>query len=143
MRLNSLRPAVGSKRVKIRVGRGIGCGCGKTCGRGHKGQTARSGYSKKLGFEGGQMPFQRRVPKFGFRSYLSLITAEIRLGDLVKVLHDRIGLKELRDASLIGDNVKRVKVILSGSLCRSVTLYGLAVTKGARELIESLGGKVE
>lgn len=143
MHLNTLKPANGSKKRKVRVGRGIGSGMGKTCGRGHKGQTARSGYSKKMGFEGGQMPLQRRVPKFGFKSRLSRFTAVVRLCDLSKVPQDRIGLLELKDANLIRRDVKRVKVILSGTFNRAVVLYGVAVTNGVRQAVESLGGKIE
>jgi large subunit ribosomal protein L15 len=146
MRLNTLKPAVGAKRNKIRVGRGIGCGCGKTCGRGHKGQTARSGYSKKLGFEGGQMPMQRRVPKFGFRSRSALVRAEITLNDLAKVAKagvTRIGLLELKEAGIVRNDVLSAKVILSGKLDKSITVYGIGVTAGAKQAIEKLGGKIE
>lgn len=143
MHLNTLKPAVGAKTDKVRVGRGIGCGKGKTCGRGHKGQTARSGYSKKLGFEGGQVPLQRRLPKFGFKTKLYLTNAEIRLSDLAKVPAERIGLQELKDANLAKNCAKRAKVILSGKIEKAVTLYGVAVTAGARKAIEQLGGKIE
>lgn len=143
MHLNTLKPACGAKKSKTRVGRGIGCGLGKTCGRGHKGQTARSGYSKKLGFEGGQIPLQRRLPKFGFKTASSLTHAEIRLGDLAKVSAERIGLKELKDANLIRNDITSAKVILSGEIGKAVTLYGLGVTAGARKVIEKLGGKIE
>lgn len=143
MRLNTLKPALGAKQSKIRCGRGIGCGRGKTCGHGHKGQTARSGYSRKMGFEGGQTPFQRRVPKFGFRSRLSLISTVIRLGDLQKMTCERIGIKELKEANIVRKDIKHVKVILSGSLSKPVTLYGINSTQGAKKVIEDLGGKVE
>jgi large subunit ribosomal protein L15 len=143
MHLNTLKPANGARKTKVRVGRGIGCGLGKTCGRGHKGQTARSGYSKKLGFEGGQVPLQRRLPKYGFKSPLALVSAEIRLSDLVKVVAERIGLKELKEANIVKNSITRAKVILSGKIDKAVTLYGLGVTAGARKVIEQLGGKVE
>lgn len=144
MRLNTLKPIDGTKRKKTRCGRGGGCGLGKTCGRGHKGQTARGGYSKKLGFEGGQTPFQRRVPKFGFKSLLSQLRAEVRLGELQKIVSDgRVGIKELREAGIVKSGVKRVKVILSGKLSKAVVLYGIDVTKGARKAIEAAGGRIE
>lgn len=143
MQLNTLKPAVGAKQTKYRVGRGIGSGNGKTCGRGHKGQTSRSGYSQKIGFEGGQMPLQRRVPKFGFTSAKRILSAEIRLGDLERVKTDRIDLAALLEANLIKANVESAKVILCGGIKRAITLVGLGVTKGARAAIEAKGGKVE
>lgn len=143
MYLNTLKPANGAKFKKIRCGRGIGCGRGKTCGHGHKGQTARSGYSRKMGFEGGQTPFQRRIPKFGFRSRLSSMQAEVSIGDLLKINCDRIGIVELKEAHVIKRDVRKVKIILSGTFDKVVTLYGVAVTKGVRNVIESLGGKIE
>ncbi|MFA6409868.1 MAG: 50S ribosomal protein L15 [Gammaproteobacteria bacterium] len=143
MQLNTLKPAVGAKQTKYRVGRGIGSGNGKTCGRGHKGQTSRSGYSQKIGFEGGQMPLQRRVPKFGFTSAKRILSAEIRLGDLERVKTDRIDLAALREANLIKANVESAKVILCGDIKRAITLVGLGATKGARAAIEAKGGKVE
>lgn len=143
MQLNTIKPACGAKQNKMRVGRGIGCGKGKTCGRGHKGQTARSGYSKKMGFEGGQIPLQRRLPKFGFKTNNYLESAEIRLSDLAKLPMERIGLKELKEANIVKTNTKRAKVILSGTLSKTVVLYGLGVTAGARAVIEQFGGKVE
>jgi len=144
MRLNTLRPAIGAKRTAKRLGRGIGSGKGKTCGCGHKGQTARSGYSKKLGFEGGQSPLQRRVPKFGFKSLALNANAEIRLHELNKLDSSQlIDIKALRDANLIGVNIKKVKIILSGELDKAVTLKGINATLGARKAIEKIGGKFE
>ena len=143
MRLNLIQPAAGAKTDKKRVGRGIGSGLGKTCGRGHKGQKSRSGGFHKVGFEGGQMPLQRRLPKIGFSSIIGRYTAEIRLGELQKLSAETINLDVLKDAGLINKSVKRVKVILSGSINRAVTIKGLGVTKGARAAIESVGGKIE
>jgi len=143
MRLNTISPAAGSKKQPKRVGRGIGSGWGKTSARGHKGQKARSGGYHKVGFEGGQMPLQRRLPKRGFRSAMQLKTAEIRLHELAKVEEDVIDLPALRKAGLITSNITRAKVMLSGELDRAVTLKGIAVTRGAREAIKKAGGKVE
>lgn len=143
MHHNTLKPAAGAKQNRKRLGRGIGSGLGKTCGKGHKGQTARSGYSAKVGFEGGQMPLQRRLPKFGFTSAIAKYNAEVRLGCLAKVKKDRIGVAELKEADLIRNDVSRVKVILAGKLERPVTIYGLKITAGARRALEALGGKVE
>ncbi len=143
MRLNTLSPAPGSKKVAKRVGRGTGSGSGKTCGRGHKGQKARSGGFHKLGFEGGQMPIQRRLPKFGFNSHLARITAEIRLNELEKVKEDEVNIVSLRKAGIIGRNIKRAKVIASGEIKKAVKIVGLRATKGAREAIEKAGGSIE
>ncbi|MEO0444147.1 MAG: 50S ribosomal protein L15 [Pseudomonadota bacterium] len=143
MRLNTLAPAAGHKSTKKRVGRGIGSGSGKTAGRGHKGLKSRSGGTVKPGFEGGQMPLQKRLPKYGFSSRIGMVTAEIRLGELNKVEADVVDMKALLDADLINANIKRVKVFLSGELKKSVTLKGLAVTKGAKAAIEAAGGTVE
>ena len=143
MRLNTLAPAPGSRTSKKRVGRGIGSGFGKTAGRGHKGLKARSGGSVKPGFEGGQMPLQKRLPKFGFTSRVGLVSAEIRLAELNKVEAEVIDLAALRQAGLINANIKRAKVFLSGELNKAVTLKGLAVSKGAKAAIEAAGGKVE
>ncbi|WP_075185986.1 50S ribosomal protein L15 [Teredinibacter haidensis] len=143
MRLNTLSPAPGSTSSKKRVGRGIGSGSGKTAGRGHKGLKARSGGSVKPGFEGGQMPLQKRLPKFGFTSRVGRVSAEIRLAELNKVDADVIDLDALLNADLIGVGVKRVKVFLSGELKKAVTVKGLAVTKGAKAAIEAAGGKIE
>jgi large subunit ribosomal protein L15 len=142
MRLNSLSPAPGSKPSEKRVGRGIGSGLGKTGGRGHKGQKSRSGGGVKPGFEGGQMPLQRRVPKFGFTSRKSLSSAEVRLSELNGV-GDTVSLETLKAAGVIKKNVKSAKVIKSGELTASVTLKGVGATKGAKEAIEAAGGKVE
>ncbi|HEB99054.1 MAG TPA: 50S ribosomal protein L15 [Thiotrichales bacterium] len=143
MRLNTLKPAPGSKAAPKRVGRGIGSGLGKTCGRGHKGQKSRSGGFHKVGFEGGQMPLQRRLPKVGFRSRIGRTRAEVRLHELAKVDADVIDLLALKSANLVGQQVLKAKVILSGKLDKPVTVKGLAVTKGARAAIEAAGGKVE
>lgn len=143
MRLNTLSPAEGSRKEGKRVGRGIGSGLGKTCGRGHKGQKSRSGGSVKPGFEGGQQPLQRRLPKFGFTSRKARFTAEIRLHELNKVEADVIDLAALKAADLVGGSIQRAKVVLSGELAKAVTIKGLAVTKGARAAIEAAGGKIE
>lgn len=143
MRLNSLSPAAGSKQAPKRVGRGIGSGLGKTAGRGHKGLKARSGGTVKPGFEGGQMPLQRRLPKFGFTSLKALSRAEIRLSELAKVDAEVIDLAALEQANIISRNIKEAKVILSGEISKAVTVKGLKVTKGARAAIEAAGGKVE
>lgn len=143
MRLNTLKPAAGSRPEKKRVGRGIGCGLGKTCGRGHKGQTSRAGGYHKVGFEGGQMPLQRRLPKVGFNSHMAKRTAEIRLHELAKVEGDLVDMLSLRNAGLISSAILRVRVIKSGEIGRPVIVKGLAVTKGAQEAILAAGGKVE
>ena len=143
MRLNTLSPAPGAKKDAKRVGRGIGSGHGKTAGRGHKGQKARSGGSIRPGFEGGQMPMQKRLPKFGFSSRIAKTTAQIRLSELNVAGVDVIDLEALRSADLIKQDVTRARVFLSGELSKAVTVKGLAVTKGAREAIEAAGGKVE
>jgi len=143
MRLNALSPAPGSKPAAKRVGRGIGSGSGKTCGRGHKGQKSRSGGSIKPGFEGGQMPLQRRLPKFGFTSRQARYVAEVRLNELANIDAEIIDLSALKAADIIGDHIKVAKVFLSGELAKSVSLKGIKVTKGAREAIESAGGKIE
>ncbi len=143
MRLNSLRPAPGSRPDAERVGRGAGSGTGKTAGRGHKGQKSRSGGFHKVGFEGGQMPLQRRVPKVGFRSRKGLYVAEIRLSELGKVDGDVVSLETLKAAGLITRNIRSVKVMLSGSVDRAVTLQGIRTTAGAKAAIEKAGGKVE
>lgn len=143
MHLNELKPAAGSRRTRKRVGRGMGSGFGKTCGRGHKGQKSRSGGRIKAGFEGGQMPLQMRLPKFGFNSMKSRITEEITLSELAKVEADVIDLQVLKDADLIKRTMKRAKVILSGEIDKAVTLKGIKATKGAKAAIEAAGGKVE
>ena len=143
MYLNSLKPAAGAKSDAKRRGRGIGSGLGKTGGRGHKGQKARAGGFQKVGFEGGQMPLQRRLPKVGFNSRLAMVTAEIRLTELNKLDVDVIDMDALKAANLISKNIKRAKVMAAGKLEKKVTLKGIKVTKGAREAIEAAGGKVE
>lgn len=143
MYLNTISPAPGAKTSKKRLGRGIGSGLGKTSGRGHKGQTSRSGGSIKPGFEGGQMPIQRRLPKFGFTSRKSITTAEVNLAEIAKVAGDTVTLASLKEAGLIRHDVLTVKVIKSGAISRKVTVQGIKVTKGAREAIEAAGGKIE
>ena len=143
MRLNTIKPAEGSKKTAKRVGRGIGSGLGKTCGLGHKGQTSRAGGFHKVGFEGGQMPLQRRLPKVGFSSRVGRTRAEVRLDELAKVDADVIDLLALKTAKVIGQEIQQAKVILSGAITKAVTLKGVGVTKGARAAIEAAGGKVE
>lgn len=143
MRLNTLKPARGAKPAGKRVGRGMGSGLGKTGGRGHKGQHARSGGFHKLGFEGGQMPIQRRLPKVGFRSRVARTREEVRLDELAKCGTPLIDLAALKAAHLVPQQAQRVKVICSGTLAGPVTLKGVAVTKGARAAIEAAGGKIE
>ena len=143
MRLNELSPAPGSKTNRRRVGRGIGSGLGKTGGRGHKGLKSRSGGSVAPGFEGGQMPIYRRVPKFGFTSRKAQYVAEIRLHELTLVEGDVVDLAALKSADIIGEKIKEARVILSGEISQAVTVKGLKVTKGAKEAIEKAGGKVE
>lgn len=143
MYLNTLQPAPGSKTPAKRVGRGIGSGKGKTCGKGHKGQKARAGGYHKLGFEGGQMPLQRRIPKSGFRSQKALARDEIRLAELNNMKTDIVDMASLKAAGLINSNVKFVKIFLSGKINRALTVRGIAVTAGARSAIETAGGKVE
>jgi large subunit ribosomal protein L15 len=142
MRLNTLSPASGSKKNAKRVGRGIGSGTGKTAGRGHKGQKSRSGGSVRPGFEGGQMPLQKRLPKYGFTSCIARTTAQVRLGEL-SALEGDVDLAALKSADLVRENVTRARIFLSGELSKAVTVKGLSVTKGAREAIEKAGGKVE
>ena len=143
MLLNTLRPAPGSKTKSKRLGRGIGSGKGKTCGRGHKGQRARAGGYHKVGFEGGQMPIQRRIPKSGFRSKQALYREEIYLSDLKAVKADVIDFAALLEAGVIRFNTKDVKLIASGEIDRAVTVRGIAVSEGARKAIEAAKGKVE
>ncbi len=143
MRLNTLRPADGSRPDADRVGRGAGSGSGKTASRGHKGQKARSGGFHKVGFEGGQMPLQRRVPKVGFRSRKGQYVAEVRLSELATVDGDSITLASLQAAGLVARNARAAKVIASGEVNRAVTLQGVRATAGARAAIEKAGGKVE
>jgi len=143
MRLNQVKPAAGAKHAKKRVGRGIGCGLGKTAGRGHKGQKARAGGYHKVGFEGGQMPLQRRLPKRGFVSLAKTDTAEVRLGDLQKMTVDTIDLAALKSAGIVPARTMRAKVILSGEIKRGIALRDVLVSKGARAAIEAAGGSVE
>ena len=143
MQLNKVKPAAGAKHSKKRVGRGIGCGLGKTAGRGHKGQKARAGGFHKVGFEGGQMPLQRRLPKRGFVSLLKGDTAEVRLSDLQRVEGDTIDFAALKSAGVVPQLALRAKVIVSGKLERKIALKGIAVSKGARAAIEAAGGSVE
>lgn len=143
MHLNSLAPAPGSKQTKKRVGRGIGSGSGKTAGRGHKGLKSRSGGTVKPGFEGGQMPLQKRLPKYGFTSRVSLVTADVRLSELSKVEGDEVTIESLSAAGVITKNIKRVKVFLSGELNKAVTVKGLSLTKGAQSAIEAAGGTIQ
>lgn len=142
MRLNTLSPAPGSTKSKKRVGRGIGSGSGKTAGSGHKGQKSRTGGTVRPGFEGGQMPLQMRLPKFGFSSRIGRFTAEVRTSELNKVKTDVIDLEALVESKLVASNIKRAKVMLSGKVTRAITIEGIAVTKGAKAAIESAGGKV-
>lgn len=143
MRLNTLSPAAGSKPVAKRVGRGIGSGLGKTGGRGHKGQKSRSGGGIRPGFEGGQMPLKQRLPKFGFTSRKSLVSAEVRTSELAKVKSDVVDLVALKEAGIITRNIKFAKVVLSGDVKAPVTLKGIKATKGALAAIEAAGGKIE
>ena len=142
MQLNQIKPAEGSKHAKRRVGRGIGSGLGKTAGRGHKGQKSRSGGFHKVGFEGGQMPLQRRLPKRGFVSLTRDDTAQVRLSDLQKMPVDSIDLLALKQAGVVHANALTAKVILCGEISRAVKLQGLLVTKGARAAIEAAGGSI-
>lgn len=143
MRLNTLSPAPGARKDSKRVGRGIGSGLGKTGGRGHKGQKSRSGGTVKPGFEGGQMPLQKRLPKYGFTSRISRTTAQVRLSELNAVNGDVVDLAALIEADVVRHDTLRARVFLSGELGKAVTVKGLAVTRGARDAIEKAGGKVE
>jgi large subunit ribosomal protein L15 len=143
MQLNSIKPATGAKQERRRVGRGIGSGLGKTAGRGHKGQKSRTGGFHKVGFEGGQMPLQRRLPKRGFISLTSKGGAEVRLSALSRVSEENIDMLILKQAGIIPNSAVTAKVILSGTIERAVRLRGIAVSKGARAAIETAGGSVE
>ena len=143
MKLNELKPGEGSKRPARRVGRGIGSGLGKTAGRGHKGQKSRSGGFHKVGFEGGQMPLQRRLPKRGFKSMTAADTAEVRLSDLQRIEGDEIDLLALKAAGVVPQLARGAKVFLSGKLERKVVLRGVAATKGAKAAIEAAGGSLQ
>ena len=143
MQLNNIKPADGSQRDRRRVGRGIGSGLGKTAGRGHKGQKSRAGGYHKVGFEGGQMPLQRRLPKRGFKSQSLKYNAEITLSDLQKLGLDEVDLLSLKQAGLVGDMIKNVKVVKTGELSVKVALKGVGATAGAKAAIEAAGGSVE
>ena len=142
MELNTIKPAAGAKHAKRRVGRGIGSGLGKTAGRGHKGQKSRSGGYHKVGFEGGQMPLQRRLPKRGFKSHLLQFNAEINLTDLERLAADEVDMLTLKQAGLVGELAKVVKVIKTGALTKKVSLKGIGATAGAKAAIEAAGGSV-
>lgn len=143
MRLNNIKPADGHKHRAKRVGRGIGSGLGKTCGRGHKGQKSRSGGSVRPGFEGGQMPLQKRLPKYGFTSRIGRVSDQIRVGELANIESDVIDLAAIKAAGLVNSNILQVKVFLQGEINKAVTVKGLRVSAGARAAIEAAGGKVE
>ena len=143
MKLNAIKPAAGSRFDAKRVGRGAGSGTGKTCGRGHKGQKSRAGGGSKVGFEGGQMPIQRRLPKVGFRSRKSLATDQIRVGALNRVEGDTVDLSALKAAGLVRGGTTMAKVFHCGKITKPVVVKGLAVSRGARAAIEAAGGKVE
>jgi large subunit ribosomal protein L15 len=143
MRLNTLKPAPGAKRSRLRVGRGASAGQGKTSGRGVKGQRARKGGYHKIGFEGGQTPLDRRLPKFGFRSQMKMTRAEVRLSELAKVQGSVVDLEALKKANIIPMFAERAKVVLSGEITKAVTLKGVMATKGARAAIEAAGGTIE
>lgn len=142
MKLNTIKPAAGAKTSRVRVGRGIGSGMGKTAGRGHKGQRARKGGRGKIGFEGGQMPIQRRLPKRGFNSAIGKLTAEVRLSDIERMSETEIDLGVLKAAGVIQSQILQAKLIKSGTLTRKITIKGVGVTKGAREAIVAAGGSV-
>ncbi|EJL6351870.1 TPA: 50S ribosomal protein L15 [Vibrio cholerae] len=143
MLLNTLSSAAGSKHAPKRLGRGVGSGLGKTGGRGHKGQKSRSGGKVRPGFEGGQMPLKQRLPKFGFTSRKSFVSAEVRLSELAKVTGDVVDLNALKAANLVTKNIEFAKIVLSGEINKAVTVKGLRVTKGAKAAIEAAGGKIE
>lgn len=143
LRLNELSPGVGAKKTAQRRGRGIGSGLGKTGGRGVKGQKSRSGSSVPAGFEGGQMPLYRRLPKFGFTSKMAMTTAEVRLSELNKVEGDVVSVETLKAANVIRGDMKRVRIILSGDVTKAYTFKGVKVTKGAKQAIEAAGGSIE
>jgi large subunit ribosomal protein L15 len=143
MYLNTLKPAPGSTKASKRVGRGIGSGLGKTCGRGHKGLKSRSGGKPMVGFEGGQMPLHRRLPKFGFTARKSKYSAEVRLNELAKLEADVIDLQVLIEANIVPEFTRQAKVFLSGEITKAVNLKGIKATKGAKAAIEQAGGKVE
>lgn len=143
LKLNELSPAIGAKKSAHRRGRGIGSGLGKTGGRGVKGQKSRSGSSIRAGFEGGQMPIYRRLPKFGFTSKMAMTTAEVRLSELNKIEGDVVSVDSLKAANIIRHDMKRARIILSGEVTKAYTFKGVKVTKGAKEAIEAAGGSIE
>ncbi len=143
MKLNTIKPALGEKTSRKRVGRGMGSGLGKTCGRGHKGQKSRSGGFTKIGFEGGQMPLQRRLPKVGFTSRISKTTSQVTLSQLDKLTETDINIDVLKQYNLVTKNITRVKVMLSGEIKRSVNLTGIRATKGAKAAIEAVKGTIK
>ena len=143
MRLNTLKPGAGARPTGKRLGRGIGSGLGKTCGRGHKGQKARKSGNVRPGFEGGQMPLQQRLPKYGFTSRIARVTAQLRTAELNQVEGDVVDLDTLKAANLVSRNITRVRVFASGDVRKALNLKGIAVTAGARSAIEAAGGKVE
>ncbi len=143
MHLNTLKPAPGAKKTSKRVGRGTGSGVGKTAGRGHKGQKSRAGGFHKVGFEGGQMPLQRRLPKFGFTSRKSLVRDVVRLHELANIEGDVITLETLQDANVVNKDIKTVRIIAAGEVKKAFTVKGIHVTQGAKAAIEAAGGKVE
>jgi len=142
VKLNDINPRRGSRKQRKRLGRGISAGQGKTCGRGHKGQKSRSGGKVRIGFEGGQLPLQRRVPRFGFRSRIGAVTAEVRIGELDKVTGDEITLESLKSANILSKDVKRARAFQSGEIHRALTIKGLRVTRGARAAIKKAGGSI-
>ena len=142
MKLNDINPPRGSRKHRKRFGRGVSAGQGKTCGRGHKGQKSRSGGKVRIGFEGGQLPLQRRVPRFGFRSRIGGVTAEVRVGELNRITGDEITLESLKDANVLSKDIKRARIFLSGEIHRAMTIKGLWVTRGARAAIEKAGGTI-
>lgn len=143
MRLNTISPAPGHRKAAKRVGRGIGSGLGKTCGRGHKGQKSRSGGTVRPGFEGGQMPLQKRLPKYGFTSRIGRVSDQVRLSELNNIEADVIDLLVLKEAGVIGQSIVQAKVFLQGEITKAVKVKGLRVSKGAKEAIEAAGGSVE
>ena len=143
VKLNDINPPRASRKRRKRLGRGISAGQGKTCGRGHKGQKSRSGGKVRIGFEGGQLPLQRRVPRFGFRSRIGAVTAEVRVGELDRVIGDEVTLESLKAANIVAKQVKRARVFLSGEVHRAMTIKGVALTRGARAAVEKAGGTIE
>ena len=143
VKLNDINPPRARRKRRKRLGRGISAGQGKTCGRGHKGQKSRSGGKVRIGFEGGQLPLQRRIPRFGFRSRIGAVTAEVRVGELDRVIGDEVTLESLKAANIVAKQVKRARVFLSGEVHRAMTIKGVALTRGARAAVEKAGGTIE